>query len=85
MGGAGGAVSSRGVATALTKLTWAFAVCFIGTSIFLTVIAAQNSVGTSVVDRIGVTPAETETAPATPSGADLLPPGATDATPPRAD
>ncbi|WP_102109805.1 preprotein translocase subunit SecG [Oceaniglobus roseus] len=87
MGGGGGAISSRGVATALTKLTWIFAVCFIGTSIFLTILAAQNSAQTSVVDRLGATPPATESAPALPGGSDLLPP-ATDSeplTPPRAD
>jgi len=85
-GGGGGAVSSRGVATALTKLTWLFAICFIGTSIGLTVIAAQKSAGTSVVDRLGVG-APAATAPELPSGSDLLPPSASGEplTPPRAD
>ncbi|MCU0855624.1 MAG: preprotein translocase subunit SecG, partial [Rhodobacteraceae bacterium] len=45
MGGGGGVVSSRGAATALAKLTWAFAIAFIATSITLTIFAAQNSAG----------------------------------------
>lgn len=86
MGGGGGAVSSRGVATALTKMTWIFAICFIGTSIGLTVIAAQKSAGTSVIDRLGIEQPAAD-APDLPSGSDLLPPpvaGDTE-TPPRAD
>jgi len=71
-GGGGGAVSSRGAATALGKLTWVFAICFICTSLALTVIAAQNSSGASVVDRLGV---EVPTSDSTlPAGEDLLPP-----------
>jgi preprotein translocase subunit SecG len=84
----GGAISTRGVATALTKLTWVFAICFIGTSILLTVIAAQNSAGTSVVDRLGNAPPTADGGTGElPPASDLLPPGATDAplTPPRAD
>ncbi|WP_108485050.1 preprotein translocase subunit SecG [Oceaniglobus ichthyenteri] len=85
-GGGGGAVSARGVATALTKLTWIFAIAFICTSIGLTVIAAQKSSGSSVVDRLGTQAPATEST-TTPSGSDLLPPPATDAPtlPPRAD
>lgn len=46
----GGAMTGRQAANALTKLTWIFAVCFIATSISLTVIAAKNAKGQSVVD-----------------------------------
>ena len=86
MGGGGGAMSSRGAATALGKMTWALAAAFIATSIVLTVIAAQNAAGSSVVDRLGMPP-QLEEAPALPAGEDLLPPQATDtpAMPPRAD
>ena len=87
-GGGGGAMSSRAAATALGKMTWAFAIAFLGTSITLTVIAAQNSAGTSVIDRLGGQPeAPAATAPALPEGDDLLPPGTSDAplVPPRAD
>jgi preprotein translocase subunit SecG len=78
MGGGGGMVSSRGAATALGKLTWAFAIAFIITSLTLTVFAARNSADTSVLDRLGVE------SPATPvpglgEGDALLPPSAGDA------
>ena len=84
-GGGGGAVSARGVATALTKMTWLFAIAFICTSISLTVIAAQKSAGSSVVDRLGVQSPSVATE--TPSATDLLPPSVSDEplTPPRAD
>ena len=86
-GGGGGVLSSRGVATALGKLTWVFAVAFIGTSITLTIISAQNSATSSVVDRLGVRPAAVETAPAVPTGEDILAPAASDepSTQPRAE
>ncbi|MCU4653975.1 preprotein translocase subunit SecG [Roseibacterium sp. SDUM158016] len=88
MGGGGGVMTGRQAATALGKLTWAFAIAFLATSITLTIIAAQNSAGQSVLDRIGA-----ETAPAAQDGADLppasdlLPPPSSDAPilPPRAD
>ena len=83
-GGSGGAVSSRGLGTALGKLTWVFAVAFIATSIGLTIIARQNSAGSSVVDRLGVE--QTSQTPAVPSGNDLLPPPTNEEpTAPRAD
>jgi len=84
-GGGGGAMSGRGAATALTKLTWIFAIGFIITSISLTLIAAENASGTSVVDQFGGSAAPT--APAAPLGTDLLPPAPANAplTPPRAD
>jgi preprotein translocase subunit SecG len=56
MGGGGGVVTGRPGPTALGKLTWAFAIAFLATSITLTIIAAQNSAGESVLDRIGVEP-----------------------------
>ena len=39
MGGGNSVMTGRGAATALAKLTWLFAICFIGTSITLTVLA----------------------------------------------
>lgn len=85
-GGGGGLVSARGAATALGKLTWAFAIAFIATSIMLTVIAANNSATASVLDRITDRPSAAET-PALPDAEGLLPPGATEepVTAPRAD
>jgi preprotein translocase subunit SecG len=88
-GGGGGVMSGRSAATALAKLTWIFAIGFICTSISLTVIAARDSAGTSVIDQIGGTapaPALAPVAPLAPDG-NLLPPATADApaTPPRAD
>jgi preprotein translocase subunit SecG len=71
MGGGGGVMTGRQAATALGKLTWAFAIAFLATSITLTIIAAQNSAGESVLDRIGV-----ETAPEDGGDGGLLPPAA---------
>jgi preprotein translocase subunit SecG len=76
-GGGGGLVSSRGAATALGKLTWAFAIAFIATSITLTVFSARNSADTSVLDRLGVQEPESA-APAVPDGDSLLPPSSDD-------
>ncbi|MEV8466478.1 preprotein translocase subunit SecG [Fluviibacterium sp. DFM31] len=93
-GGGGGVMSSRGAATALGKLTWAFAIAFIATSITLTIVAAKNSAGSSVLDRVTAqpevtAPAPDETTPPTLPGAEggLLPPSTGDAPalPPRAE
>lgn len=74
-GGGGGAMTGRSAATALGKVTWLLAIAFICTSITLTLIAASNAGGSSVVDRLGV-PAATEGdgALTVPSGDELLPP-----------
>ncbi|MEL6953770.1 MAG: preprotein translocase subunit SecG [Pseudomonadota bacterium] len=94
MGGGSGVMTGRQAATALGKLTWAFAIAFLATSITLTIIAAQNSAGSSVVDQFGgelLPPAaegeESGDALLPPSGADLLPPSTSDGplAPPRAD
>lgn len=89
VGGGGGAVTGRSAATALAKVTWILAAAFIATSITLTVIAAQDAAGVSVLDRLGDTPV-TEEAPADVTaplgGGDLVPPS-NDSAPlvPRAD
>jgi len=91
MGGGGGVMTGRQAATALGKLTWAFAIAFLATSITLTIIAAQNSAGESVLDRIGVENAPESDASGDgllpPPASDLLPPASGDAPvlPPRAD
>ena len=81
-GGGGGAVSGRAAATALGKLTWILAAAFICTSIALTIIAAKNASGNSVIDSLGsdlLAPAPaTPTLPATDS---LLPPAEGDDAP----
>ena len=88
-GGAGGVMSGRAAATALGKVTWILVAAFLVTSITLTIIAAQKSAGSSVIDRLGVpAPAETESStPVVPSGDSLLPPAEGDNAPltPRAD
>jgi len=75
MGGGGGVMTGRAAATALSKITWALGIAFVVTSIALTVIAAREDGGASVVDRLGgglgSTSGET---PATGLGEDLLPP-----------
>lgn len=89
MGGGGGAVSGRAAATALGKLTWILAIAFIITSITLTIIAAEKSAGSSVIDRLSATPQaeQGEAAPGLPAGDDLLPPVAGEEAPlvPSAD
>ncbi len=87
-GGGGGAMTGRQAATALAKLTWLFAIAFICTSIALTIFAARDAAGTSVIDQIGGTaPVEAPLVPALPADGNLLPPATGDApaTPPRAD
>jgi len=89
-GGGGGVMSGRAAATALGKVTWVLAAAFIITSILLTIIAADKAAGTSVIDRLGSTPATEQTqesAPALPTGDTLLPPAEGDNAPlvPRAD
>ena len=75
-GGGGGIVSGRAAATALGKVTWGLAIAFICTSMALTIIAAQNSAGTSVLDRLSDQPAPSADgdAPSLPAGDSLLPP-----------
>ena len=74
-GGGGGLVSSRAAATALGKVTWLFAIGFIITSLTLTIIAAQNASGSSVLDQIGTdAPSRSGDPQSVPSGDALLPP-----------
>lgn len=96
-GGGGGTMSARGAATALTKLTWIFAVAFIVTSITLTILSTRSGQGGSVVDSVATDAPASDTgtteAPATGgglAGTDLTLPGTANtgdapATPPRAD
>jgi len=80
IGGSMGPQGGRPPLTGLAKLTWGFAVAFICTSITLTVIAAQNSATTSVLDRLGIptepAPVAIPDLPVLPGGdgAPLLPP-----------
>lgn len=78
-GGGGGAVSARPKSTGLGKLTWILAIAFICTSLTLTVIAAQNASGSSIMDRLGASggsaPAEEDAPEIDTDG--LLPPPST--------
>lgn len=75
--GGGGVMTSRGAATALSKVTWALGIAFVVTSLALTVIAAHGSRSNSVIDAVGGAPEEAPaTAPAAPAPGlegDLLP------------
>ncbi|MEL6563175.1 MAG: preprotein translocase subunit SecG [Pseudomonadota bacterium] len=76
MGGGGGAATGRAPATAMGKVTWVLAIAFICTSITLTILAARNASGTSVIDQLGITP-PAQNVPGddlVPPGSDLLPP-----------
>ncbi|EAQ26961.1 MULTISPECIES: preprotein translocase subunit SecG [unclassified Roseovarius] len=87
-GGGGGAMTGRAAATALGKMTWILAASFIVTSITLTIIAAQNAAGVSVLDRLTDSPPTTEqSVPALPDADSLLPPPSGDTAPltPTAD
>ena len=81
--GGGGAMTGRAAATALGKVTWGLAIAFICTSIALTVIAAQNAAGSSVIDTTTLPATDTAPTPTTPDlGTDLLPPTTSPATDP---
>ncbi|TNC52016.1 preprotein translocase subunit SecG [Rubellimicrobium rubrum] len=78
--GGGGAMTGRAQATALGRATWLIGGAFMVTSVILTIIAAEKSASSSVVDQInagGADAAEDE-APTLPDlgGGSLLPPPA---------
>jgi len=80
-GGGGGLVSQRGVATALSKITWALAIGFLTTSILLTILASSGSGGGSILDNFITEPSGPapmpEPMPLPAEGGDLLPPAET--------
>lgn len=80
-GGGGGAAGSRPAATAMGKFTWLLAIGFICTSIALTIIAANNSASSSVLDRLGDAPSSADDSGLLPPSleGDLLPPAGDDA------
>ena len=87
-GGGDGIMSGRTAASALSKVTWVLAICFIITSLTLTIIAANNTAGSSVIDRLTTTdPAKEGTTPMLPDVELVLPPSKDDAAPlvPSAD
>ncbi|MEM6941150.1 MAG: preprotein translocase subunit SecG [Pseudomonadota bacterium] len=80
IGGGGGAATGRPPSTPLGKLTWLLGAAFIVTSITLTILVAQESSGTSVIDRLGVTPPPaSDGTPTVPDADLLLPPTSSDA------
>ncbi len=83
MGGGGGANSGRPPATAMSKVTWVLGAAFVVTSITLTIVSAQKSAGSSVLDRLSATPPalNQNDAPALPDGDNLLPPAQGDNAP----
>ncbi|MEM6588006.1 MAG: preprotein translocase subunit SecG [Pseudomonadota bacterium] len=77
MGGGGPAGTGRAAATGLGKLTWLLGISLFATSITLTIIAAQNSAGSSVLDRLIDLPPAAAEQPETGDtglGDSLLPP-----------
>ena len=83
--GGGGVMTGRQAATAMTKLTWGCAAACLTTSVVLTILAAQNSAGSSVIDLLPPSDGGAE-APSVPGG-ELLPPTTGDAPllPPRSE
>jgi preprotein translocase subunit SecG len=81
LSGGGNAMAGRPPLSGLAKLTWGFGIAFCITSITLTVFAARNAAGTSVVEQFGGTPpaAEAPASDESPLGDDLLPPVPADA------
>ena len=85
IGGGGGGTSGRPASTALGKVTWLFAIAFIVTSLTLTIIAAKNSEGDSVIERLGTETNDDNGIKIL--GDDLLPPSDSDdpLTPPKSE
>jgi preprotein translocase subunit SecG len=87
-GGGGGLVTGRGVATALSKLTWVFAIAFITTSLTLTVLSAQDRRASAVIgaeEDVTEPPAGLDFTPSLPNLNDgpVAPPTDAPATPPQ--
>jgi preprotein translocase subunit SecG len=71
--GGGGVMTSRGAATALSKVTWAVGIGFLITSLMLTALAARDSTTGSVIDG-GLVESPAPATPAAPGlEGDLLP------------
>ena len=73
-GGGDGIMSGRSAASALSKVTWILAIAFIITSLTLTVMAARNAAGTSVLERVGGSENQQSLTPSLPDAESLLPP-----------
>ncbi|QYX55544.1 preprotein translocase subunit SecG [Roseovarius sp. SCSIO 43702] len=76
MGGGGGAVAGRSAGTAMGKLTWILGIGLFVTSMALTIIAAEKSAGSSVLDRLGAAPRAEEPAETGLDGLETLTPPA---------
>jgi len=75
IGGGGGVMTSRGAATALSKVTWVLGIAFVVTSLSLTILAARDAGTGSVVDTV-LPPDDAPSLPGAPGGdlgGDLLP------------
>lgn len=72
--GAGGVMTGRGQATALSRATWWIGGAFMAASLLMTVIAAENAGTGSVVDRVGAGGAAEEPALPDLGEGSLLPP-----------
>lgn len=72
-GGGGGLVSSRGAATALSKVTWALAAAFIATSLILTVISATATSNRSIIEGVSTGVPEADDSETPTSGGFSLP------------
>ena len=85
-GGGGNGGGGRPKAAPLAKVTWIIAVAFLITSITLTIIAARNAGGSSVIDGYTSSEAPTIELPKALDG-NLLPPSSSDepALPPKAE
>jgi len=84
-GGGGGANSGRPPATPMSKVTWILGGAFVITSITLTIVSAQKSAGSSVLDRLTATPPpalEQSNDSQLPDANSLLPPAQGDNAPP---
>lgn len=72
--GGGGVMTSRGAATALSKLTWGLGIAFMVTSLALTILSATGGRGGSVIDTAGAPlPATAPGVPTPGLEGDLLP------------
>ena len=82
IGGGGGPAGQRAPVSPMAKVTWMLASAFIVTSITLTILAARNASGSSLLDRLGTTSRPAAEAPAVPGSNinvdDIIPPASGD-------
>ena len=73
-GGGSGVMTGRQAANALSKLTWLLATGFLLTSVTLTVIAARNATGGSVLDQLNIGGGESSEQGTMPGLPEYVPP-----------